>query len=87
MSWEEATAEELAEDEELQADWATFLKSGYNAYERHEAHRFTRIGEEVRVELFWTSDDYPEWAENTLEEGFAILTEDEWETVIGFASP
>lgn len=86
VSWEEATAEELAEDEELQADLATFLQSGYNAYELNETHRFTRIGEEVRVELFWTSDDYPEWAETSLTEGFAILTEDEWEYLYGGGS-
>ncbi len=86
VSWEEATAEELAEDEELQADLATFLQSGYNAYELNETHRFTRIGDEVRVELFWTSDDYPEWAETSLTEGFAILTEDEWEYLYGGGS-
>lgn len=86
VSWEEATDEELAEDEELQADLATFLKSTYNAYELDETYRFTRSGEEVRVELFWTSDDYPEWAENTLTEGFAILTEDEWEYIYGGGS-
>lgn len=86
VSWEDATAEELAEDDELQADLATFLQSTYNAYELHEAHRFTRMGEEVRVELFWTSDDYPEWAETSLTEGFAILTEDEWEYLYGGGS-
>lgn len=86
VSWEEATDEELAEDEELQADLATFLKSTYNAYELDETYRFTRSGEEVRVELFWTSDDYSEWAENTLTEGFAILTEDEWEYIYGAGS-
>lgn len=86
VSWEEATAEELAEDEELQADLATFLQSGYNAYELNETHRFTRIGDEVRVELFWTSDDYPEWAETTLTGSVAILTEDEWEYLYGGGS-
>ncbi len=86
VSWEDATAEELTEDDELQADLDTFLQSTYNAYELHEAHRFTRMGEEVRVELFWTSDDYPEWAETSLTEGFAIPTEDEWEYLYGGGS-
>ena len=86
VSWEDATAEELAEDDELQADLDTFLQSTYNAFELHEAHRFTRMGEEVRVELFWTSDDYPEWAETSLTEGFAVLTEDEWEYLYGGGS-
>ncbi|GBF76687.1 hypothetical protein PA598K_05172 [Paenibacillus sp. 598K] len=85
-SWEEATPEELEEDEELQADLTKFLASTYKAYERHETHRFNRTGDGVRVELFWTSDDYPDWAEANLEEGFAILTEDEWEYIYGCGS-
>lgn len=87
VSWEEATPGELEEDEEdLKADLAKFLDSTYNAYERHETHRFSRTDDGVRIELFWTSDDYPEWAETNLEEGFAILTEDEWEYIYGCGS-
>jgi len=90
VSWEETTLdelEELGEDEEdLKADLAQFLDSTYNAYERHETHRFSRTDDGVRIELFWTSDDYADWAESNLEEGFAILTEDEWEYIYGCGS-
>lgn len=89
VSWEETTLEELEEDEDeedLKADLAQFLASTYNAYERYESHRFSRTDDGVRIELFWTSDDYPEWAEANLEEGFDILTEDEWEYIYGCGS-
>ncbi|WP_270165787.1 hypothetical protein [Paenibacillus sp. SYP-B4298] len=83
--WYEVTLEELdpEEDEDVLEELESFKQTTYSTYEQYQSFRLIRAGESIRVELFDSSDSYEEWAASELEEGFGILTEEEWEYVYG----
>ena len=83
VAWKKANLEELKEyDIDLLKDYNEFKSSGYNRLTLDETARFTKVGNDIEIELY---DDisYEELCENLKEEGFSLANLDEWEYLCG----
>ena len=83
VAWKKANLEELKEyDIDLLKDYNEFKSSGYNRLTLDETARFTKVGNDIEIELY---DDisYEELCENLKNEGFSLPNLDEWEYLCG----
>ena len=83
VAWKKANLEELKEyDSDLLKDYNEFESSDYNRLTLDETARFTKVGNDIEIELY---DDisYEELCENLKEEGFSLANLDEWEYLCG----
>jgi len=69
-------------DSDLLKDYNEFKSSNYNRLTLDETARFTKVGNDIEIELY---DDisYEELCENLKEEGFSLASLDEWEYLCG----
>ena len=75
--------EELKDfDSDLLKDYNEFKSSDYNRLTLDETARFTKVGNDIEIELY---DDisYEELCENLKDEGFSLANLDEWEYLCG----
>ena len=83
VAWKKANLEELKEyDSDLLKDYNEFESSDYNRLTLDETARFTKVGNDIEIELY---DDisYEELCENLKNEGFSLPNLDEWEYLCG----
>lgn len=83
MAWKKSDLEQLKEyDSDLLKDYNEFKSSDYNRLTLDETARFTKVGDDIEIELY---DDisYEELCENLKEEGFSLANLDEWEYLCG----
>ena len=82
--WYPFSIEELdEEDTDILEEIERFRSMPEQSLEIHQYLRLERIGEEIRLELFDDSETFEEWTEGEIEDGFDLLTEDEWEALYG----
>jgi len=69
-------------DSDLLKDYNEFKNSDYNRLTLDETARFTKVGNDIEIELY---DDisYEELCENLKNEGFSLPNLDEWEYLCG----
>ena len=83
LAWRKSNLEELKEfDSDLLKDYNEFKNSDYNRLTLDETARFTKVGNDIEIELY---DDisYEELCENLKDEGFSLANLDEWEYLCG----
>lgn len=83
LAWKKSNLEELKDyDNDLLKDYNDFKSSNYNRLTLDETARFTKVGNEVEIELY---DDisYNKLCENLKDEGFSLANLDEWEYLCG----
>lgn len=85
VGWTEVAARELDAERhaELFERLDTFKNNSNGNREYYPSYRLDRDGEQIRIYLFNESEDFEEWADYTLNRGFDIPTEDEWEYLYG----
>lgn len=85
VSWEETSLDDLdpEEDQDIFEQIEIFKQAPYNSYELDQSYRLERDGDNIRVWLFYTTEDAAEWAEIELDSPFQVPTEDEWEYLNG----
>ena len=83
VAWRKSNLEELKDfDSDLLKDYNEFKSSDYNRLTLDETARFTKVKDDIEIELY---DDisYEELCENLKEEGFSLANLDEWEYLCG----
>ena len=83
VAWRKSNLEELKNfDSDLLKDYNEFKSSDYNRLTLDETARFTKVGNDIEIELY---DDisYEELCENLKDEGFSLANLDEWEYLCG----
>ena len=83
VAWKKSNLDELKEfDSDLLKDYNEFKNSDYNRLTLDETARFTKVKDDIEIELY---DDisYEELCENLKEEGFSLASLDEWEYLCG----
>ena len=83
VAWKKSNLEELKEyDSNLLKDYNEFKSSDYNRLTLDETARFTKVKDDIEIELY---DDisYEELCENLKDEGFSLANLDEWEYLCG----
>ena len=83
VAWRKSNLEELKEyNIDLLKDYNEFKSSNYNRLTLDETARFTKVGNDIEIELY---DDisYEELCENLKDEGFSLANLDEWEYLCG----
>ncbi|MBF1205165.1 MAG: hypothetical protein HXM13_03940, partial [Fusobacterium periodonticum] len=83
VAWKKSNLEELKDfDSDLLKDYNEFKNSDYNRLTLDETARFTKVGNDIEIELY---DDisYEELCENLKDEGFSLANLDEWEYLCG----
>ena len=83
VAWRKSNLEELKNfDSDLLKDYNEFKNSNYNRLTLDETARFTKVENDIEIELY---DDisYEELCENLKEEGFSLASLDEWEYLCG----
>ena len=83
VAWRKSNLEELKNfDSDLLKDYNEFKNSDYNKLTLDETARFTKVGNDIEIELY---DDisYEELCENLKDEGFSLANLDEWEYLCG----
>ena len=83
VAWRKSNLEELKNfDSDLLKDYNEFKSSNYNRLTLDETARFTKVGNDIEIELY---DDisYEELCENLKDEGFSLANLDEWEYLCG----
>ena len=83
VAWRKSNLEELKDfDSDLLKDYNEFKSSNYNRLTLDETARFTKVGNDIEIELY---DDisYEELCENLKDEGFSLANLDEWEYLCG----
>ena len=83
VAWKKSNLDELKDfDSDLLKDYNEFKNSDYNRLTLDETARFTKVGNDIEIELY---DDisYEELCENLKEEGFSLASLDEWEYLCG----
>lgn len=83
VAWRKSNLEELKEfDSDLLKDYNEFKSSNYNRLTLDETARFTKVKDDIEIELY---DDisYEELCENLKDEGFSLANLDEWEYLCG----
>ena len=83
VAWRKSNLEELKDfDSDLLKDYNEFKSSDYNRLTLDETARFTKVGNDIEIELY---DDisYEELCENLKDEGFSLANLDEWEYLCG----
>ena len=83
VAWRKSNLEELKNfDSDLLKDYNEFKNSDYNRLTLDETARFTKVGNDIEIELY---DDisYEELCENLKDEGFSLANLDEWEYLCG----
>ena len=83
VAWRKSNLEELKDfDSDLLKDYNEFKSSDYNRLTLDETARFTKVKDDIEIELY---DDisYEELCENLKEEGFSLTNLDEWEYLCG----
>lgn len=83
VAWKKSDLEQLKEyDIDLVKDYNEFKSSGYNRLTLNEMARFTKVGDDIEIELY-DEISYEELCENLKEEGFSLANLDEWEYLCG----
>ena len=83
VAWKKSNLEELKEyDIDLLKDYNEFKSSDYNKLTLDETARFTKVGDDIEIELY-SVVTYDELCENLKEEGFSLANLDEWEYLCG----
>ena len=83
VAWRKSNLEELKEyNIDLLKDYNEFKSSNYNRLTLDETARFTKVKDDIEIELY---DDisYEELCKNLKEEGFSLANLDEWEYLCG----
>ena len=83
VAWRKSNLEELKDfDSDLLKDYNEFKSSNYNRLTLDETARFTKIGNDIEIELY---DDisYEKLCKNLKDEGFSLANLDEWEYLCG----
>ena len=83
VAWRKSNLEELKDfNSDLLKDYNEFKSSNYNRLTLDETARFTKVGNDIEIELY---DDisYEELCENLKDEGFSLANLDEWEYLCG----
>ena len=83
VAWKKSNLDELKEfDSDLLKDYNEFKSSDYNRLTLDETARFTKVGNDIEIELY---DDisYEELCENLKDKGFSLANLDEWEYLCG----
>ena len=83
VAWKKSNLEELKDfDSDLLKDYNEFKSSNYNRLTLDETARFTKIGNDIEIELY---DDisYEKLCKNLKDEGFSLANLDEWEYLCG----
>ena len=83
LAWRKSNLEELKDFySDLLKDHNEFKSSNYNRLTLDETARFTKVGNDIEIELY---DDisYKELCENLKDEGFSLANLDEWEYLCG----
>ena len=83
VAWRKSNLEELKEyNIDLLKDYNEFKSSNYNRLTLDETARFTKVENDIEIELY---DDisYEELCENLKDEGFSLANLDEWEYLCG----
>lgn len=83
VAWRKSNLEELKDfDSDLLKDYNEFKSSNYNRLTLDETARFTKVGNDIEIELY---DDisYEKLCENLKDEGFSLANLDEWEYLCG----
>ena len=83
VAWRKSNLEELKDfDSDLLKDYNEFKSSNYNRLTLDETARFTKVGNDIEIELY---DDisYEELCENLKDEGFSLANLYEWEYLCG----
>ena len=83
VAWRKSNLEELKNfDSDLLKKYNEFKSSNYNRLTLDETARFTKVGNDIEIELY---DDisYEELCENLKDEGFSLANLDEWEYLCG----
>ena len=83
LAWRKSNLEELKDFySDLLKDHNEFKSSNYNRLTLDETARFTKVGNDIEIELY---DDisYEELCENLKDEGFSLANLDEWEYLCG----
>ena len=83
LAWRKSNLEELKDFySDLLKDYNEFKSSNYNRLTLDETARFTKVGNDIEIELY---DDisYEELCENLKDEGFSLANLDEWEYLCG----
>lgn len=83
--WQEVPLEELSvlDEPEVESELAIFRASTYSEYERHLHFRLIRQEEGIVLYMFNEDLTYDQAVSSLLDEGFSLLTEDEWEYCYG----
>ena len=83
VAWRKSDLEELKDfDIDLLKDYNEFKSSDYNRLTLDETARFTKVGNNIEIELY-SVVTYEELCENLKEEGFSLASLDEWEYLCG----
>ncbi|WP_298971112.1 hypothetical protein [uncultured Fusobacterium sp.] len=83
VAWKKSNLEELKEyDIDLLKDYNEFKSSDYNKLTLDETARFTKVEDDIEIELY-SVVTYDELCENLKEEGFSLANLDEWEYLCG----
>ena len=83
VAWRKSNLEELKDfDSDLLKDYNEFKSSDYNRLTLDETARFTKVGNDIEIELY-SVVTYEELCENLKEEGFSLASLDEWEYLCG----
>ena len=83
VAWRKSNLDELKEyNIDLLKDYNEFKSSNYNRLTLDETARFTKVENDIEIELY---DDisYEELCENLKDEGFSLANLDEWEYLCG----
>ena len=83
VAWKKSNLDELKEyDIDLLKDYNEFKNSDYNRLTLDETTRFTKVEDDIEIELY-SVVTYDELCENLKEEGFSLANLDEWEYLCG----
>ena len=83
VAWKKSNLGELKKyDIDLLKDYNEFKSSDYNRLTLDEIARFTKVGDDIEIELY-SVVTYDELCENLKEEGFSLANLDEWEYLCG----
>ena len=83
VAWRKSDLEELKDfDIDLLKDYNEFKSSNYNRLTLDETARFTKVGNDIEIELY-NVVTYDEVYEDLKEEGFSLASLDEWEYLCG----
>lgn len=83
VAWKKSDLEELKEyDSDLLKDYNEFKSSDYNRLTLDETARFTKVEDDIEIELY-SVVTYDELCENLKKEGFSLANLDEWEYLCG----